>query len=174
MHPWAGRFRCISCQGSFGISMGWLVCVFQCTVCVWIFCGDSVDGWLWVFQLSGWHTCIYFCIKGLLIMYTWHLNQQFLRILTLHFHNKMRLNVNLHFVTLFMLLIHCVARYNEYRYGTCSCLLSWTKPLPPPHPVIISPSYIKHTGFTKNVSVQNLNKYVFPDSLDKIMHNDTN
>ena len=28
----------------------------------------------------------------------------------LHLHNKMRLNVNLHFVTLFMLLIHCVAR----------------------------------------------------------------
>ena len=23
--------------------MGWLVCVFQCTVCVWVFCGDSVD-----------------------------------------------------------------------------------------------------------------------------------
>ena len=51
-----------------------------------------------------------FWIKGLLIMYTWHLNQQFPRILTLHLHNKMRLNVNLHFVTLFMLLIHCVAR----------------------------------------------------------------
>ena len=95
---------------SFGISMGWLVCVFQCTVCVWVFCGDSVDGWLWVFQLSGWHTCIYFWIKGLLIMYTWHLNQQFLRILTLHLHNNMHLNVNLHFVTRFMLLIHCVAR----------------------------------------------------------------
>ena len=51
-----------------------------------------------------------FGIKGLLIMYTWHLNQQFPRILTLHLHNKMCLNVNLHFVTLFMLLIHCVAR----------------------------------------------------------------
>ena len=49
---------------------------------------------------------IYFWIKGLLIMYTWHLNQQFPRILTLHLHNKMRLNVNLQFVTLFMLLIH--------------------------------------------------------------------
>ena len=23
---------------------------------------------------KGWHTCIYFSIKGLLIMYTWHLN----------------------------------------------------------------------------------------------------
>ena len=55
------------------------------------------------------HVCI-FWIKGLLIMYTWHLFQQFPRILTLHLHNKMRLNVNLHFVTLFMLLIHCVAR----------------------------------------------------------------
>ena len=50
-----------------------------------------------------------FWIKGLLIMYTWHLNQQFLRILTLHLHNKIRLNVNLHLVDLFMLLIHCVA-----------------------------------------------------------------
>ena len=36
-------------------------------------------------------------------MYTLHLNQQFPRILTLYLHNKMRLNVNLHFVTLFML-----------------------------------------------------------------------
>ena len=51
-----------------------------------------------------------FLDQSLLIMYTWHLNQQFPRILTLHLHNKMRLNVNLHFVTLFMLLIHCVAR----------------------------------------------------------------
>ena len=86
--------------------MGWLVCVFQCSVCVLVFCSDSVDWWLWVFQLSGWHTCIYFWIEGLLSKYTWHLNQQ----LTLHLHNKMRLNVNLHFVTLFMLLIHCVAK----------------------------------------------------------------
>ena len=23
--------------------MGWLVCVFQCTVCVWVFCGDSLE-----------------------------------------------------------------------------------------------------------------------------------
>ena len=30
-----------------------------------------------------------------------HLNQQFPCILTLHLHYKMRLNVNLHFVTLF-------------------------------------------------------------------------
>ena len=58
------------------------------------------------------YTCIYFWIKCLLIMYmnTWHLNQQFPRMLTLHLHNKMRHNANLHFVTLFMLLIHCVAR----------------------------------------------------------------
>ena len=40
-------------------------------------------------------------------------------------------------------------------------------PRPPPHPATISSSYIKHSGFTKKVSVQNLNKYVFPDSLDK-------
>ena len=79
--------------------MGWLVYVFQWTVCVWVFCRESVYWWLWVFQLSGWHTCIYF-------WNTWHLNQQFPRILTLQLHNKMRLNVNLHFVTLFMLLIH--------------------------------------------------------------------
>ena len=72
--------------------MRWLVRVFQCTVCIWVFCGDSVDWWLWVLQLSGWHTCTYFWIKGLLIMYTWHINQQFSRILTLHLHNKMRLN----------------------------------------------------------------------------------
>ena len=77
--------------------MGWLVCVFQCNLCVWVFGGDSVDWWLCVFQLSGWHTCIYFWIKDLLIMYTWHLNQQFPRILTLDLHNKMRRNVNLHF-----------------------------------------------------------------------------
>ena len=89
--------------------MGWLVCVFQCNLCVWVFGGDSVDWWLCVFQLSGWHTCKYFWIKDLLIMYTWHLNQQFPRILTLDLHNKMRRNVNLHFLTLFMLLIHCVA-----------------------------------------------------------------
>ena len=136
--------------------VGWFMCFsVQCA-----FGFDSVYWWLWVFQLSGWHTCIYFWIKGLLIMYTWYLNQQFPRILTLHLHNKMHLNVNLHFVALFMLLIHCVARY-EYRYGTYSCLLSGTIPSPPPHPAIISPSYIKHTGFSKNVSVQNLNKYVF-------------
>ena len=72
--------------------MGWLVCVFQWTVCVWVFCGDSADWWLRVFQLSEWHTSIYF------------------RILIPHLHNKMRRNVDLHFVTLFMLLIHCVAR----------------------------------------------------------------
>ena len=93
-----------------GVSMGWLVCVFKCTLCVWVFCGDLIDWRLWVFQLSSWYFCMYFWIKGLLIMYTWHLNQEFPRILTLHLHNKMRLNVNLHFVTLFMLLIHCVAR----------------------------------------------------------------
>ena len=40
--------------------MGWLVCVFKCIVCVWVFCGDSIDWRLWVFQLSGWPTCIYF------------------------------------------------------------------------------------------------------------------
>ena len=154
--------------------MSWLVCVFQCTVCVWVFCGDSVDWLLWVFQLSGWHTCIYFWIKGLLVMYTWHLNQQFPRILTLHLHNKMRLNVNLHFVTLFMLLIDCVARQEkEYRYGTCVSLLSGTILSPLNQPAIISPSYIKHTGFTKKVSVQNLHKYVFPGSPDKNMHNNT-
>ena len=54
-------------------------------------------------------TCTYFRIKGLLIMYTWHLNQQFPRILIPHLHNKMRRNVNLHFVTRFILLKHCVA-----------------------------------------------------------------
>ena len=27
----------------FGVSMGWLVCVFQWTVCVWVFFVDSVD-----------------------------------------------------------------------------------------------------------------------------------
>ena len=90
--------------------MDWLFCAFQWTVCVWVFGGDSADWWLWVFQLSGWHTGIYFWIKGLLIMYTWHLNQQCPCILTLLLHNKMRLNVNLHFVNLFMLLIYCIAR----------------------------------------------------------------
>ena len=173
MLPWAGRFGCISCLGSLRVSLGWLFCAFQWTVCVWMFCGDSVDWWLCVNCLDGIYVYI-FWIKGLLIMYTWHLNQQFPRILTLHLHSKMRLNVSLHFVTLFMLLIHCIAREdNEYRYGTCSCLLLGTIPSPPPHPAIISPSYIKHTGLTKNESVQNLNKYVFADSLDKNMHNDT-
>ena len=52
MLPWAGRFGCNSYLGSLGVSMGWLVCVFQCTVCVRVFCGDSVDWWLWVFHLS--------------------------------------------------------------------------------------------------------------------------
>ena len=42
MLPWAGRFGCISCLGSLGVSMGWLFCAFQWTVCVWVFCGDSV------------------------------------------------------------------------------------------------------------------------------------
>ena len=37
-------------------------------------------------------------------------------------------------------------------------------PTPPSHHIS---SYIKHTGFPKNVSVQNLNKYVFPDWLNK-------
>ena len=32
--------------GRFNQLMGWLVCVFQWTVCVWVFCGDSVDWWL--------------------------------------------------------------------------------------------------------------------------------
>ena len=36
MRPWAGRFGCISYLGSLGVSMGWLVCVFQCTV-LWRF-----------------------------------------------------------------------------------------------------------------------------------------
>ena len=36
MLPWAGRFGRISCLGSLGVSSGWLVCVFQCTVCVWV------------------------------------------------------------------------------------------------------------------------------------------
>ena len=43
-------------------------------------------------------------------------------------------------------------------------LASFQGPYPRPHPTQ-SPSYIKHTGF--NVSVQNLNKYDFPGSLDK-------
>ena len=34
MLPWAGRLGCISCLGSLGVSVGWLACVFQCTVCV--------------------------------------------------------------------------------------------------------------------------------------------
>ena len=58
--------------GSFNRLAGLSISVY----CVrWVFYGDSVDWWLWVFQLSGWHTSIYFLIKGLLIMYTWHLNQ---------------------------------------------------------------------------------------------------
>ena len=93
--------------GSFNGLAGLCISVYFVRL---VLCDDSVDWWLRVFQLSGWHTCIYFWIKGLLIMYTWHLNQQFPGILTLHLHNKVRLNVNLHFVTLFMLLIHCVAR----------------------------------------------------------------
>ena len=40
---WLGQFECISCLGDLGVSMGWLVCVFQWAVCVWLFCGDSVD-----------------------------------------------------------------------------------------------------------------------------------
>ena len=45
-----------------------------------------------------WVTYMYiFLIEGFLIMYTWHLKQQFPLILTFHLHNKMRLNVNLHF-----------------------------------------------------------------------------
>ena len=36
MLPWAGRFGCISCLGSLGVSMGWLVYVFQWTVCVFV------------------------------------------------------------------------------------------------------------------------------------------
>ena len=134
MLPWAGRFGCISCLGSFGVSMGWLVYVFQWTVCVWVFCRESVYWGLWVFQLSGWHTCIYFWIKGLLIMYTWHLYQQFPRVLTLYLHNKMRLNVNLHFVTLFMLLIHLVARIDM-----ANVLAFFQGTYPRPHPT--QPSY---------------------------------
>ena len=84
-------------------------------LCISVYCVSL--GVLWRFSrlvimgvsIAGWHTCIYFGIKGLLLMFTRHLNQQFPRILKLHLHNKMRLNVNLHFVTLFMLLIHCVA-----------------------------------------------------------------
>ena len=136
MRPWAGQFWCISCLGSLGISMGWLVCVFQCTVCVWVFCGDSVDGWLWVFQLSGWHTCIYFLIKGLLIMYTWHLNQQFLYILTLHLHKKMRLNVNLHFITLFMLQIQSTL-VNSTMHNSILSLISTRWPGPGIFPYIL-------------------------------------
>ena len=30
----------------FGSFNGLVVCVFQCTVCVLVFCGDSVDWWL--------------------------------------------------------------------------------------------------------------------------------
>ena len=42
----AMQFGCISCLGELKVSMGWLVCVFQWAVCVWFFCGDSVDQWL--------------------------------------------------------------------------------------------------------------------------------
>ena len=138
--------------GSFNGLAG--LCISVDCVSVWVFCRESVYWWLWVFQLSGWHTCIYFWIKGLLIMYTWHLNQQLPRILTLHLHNKMRLNVNLHFNN----PVHVV--------NTLSYVLAFFSgiiPSPPPHKAIISLSYIKHTGFTKNVSMQNLDKYVFPD-----------
>ena len=148
---WARRFGCIICIGSLGVSMGWLVRIFQWTLCVWVFCGDSIDCWLWVFQLSGWHTCIYFWIKGLLIMYTWHLNQQSPRILIANLHNKMHRNVNLHFVTLFMLLIHCVGKIMSIDMAHVLTFFQrpYPYPPPPPHPAIISPSYIKHTDFTK-------------------------
>ena len=43
---WLGQFGCISCLGDLGVSMGWLVCVFQWAVYVWLYCGDSVDWWL--------------------------------------------------------------------------------------------------------------------------------
>ena len=58
MLPWAGQFGCFSCLGSLGVSLGWLACVFQCTECVRVLCRDSIDWRLWVFQLSGWPTCI--------------------------------------------------------------------------------------------------------------------
>ena len=48
---------------------------------------------------------------------------------------------------------------------------------PYPHPYPTQPSYPLPISSIlvspKNESVQNLNKYVFPDSLDKNMHNDT-
>ena len=48
MLPWAGRFGCISCLGSLGVSMGWLVCVFQCTVAIQLAggygCFNCLDG----------------------------------------------------------------------------------------------------------------------------------
>ena len=31
---WLGQFGCISCSGDLGVSMGWLVCVFQWAVYV--------------------------------------------------------------------------------------------------------------------------------------------
>ena len=88
-------------------------------------------------------------------------------------YNKMLRNVNLQLEALFMLLKHCVARQdNEYRYGTCSYLLSGTIPSPHTPPSYHIPLLNQAYWFHQNVSVQNLNKYVFPDSLDKNMHND--
>ena len=107
---WSGYFSELS---GLSASLAWAVWVYQlprefgsfnglAVLCISVDCVRL--GVLWQFsrlvvmgvQLSGRHTCIYFWIKGLLIMYTWHLNQQFPCILTLLLHNKMRLNVNLH------------------------------------------------------------------------------
>ena len=51
---WLGQFGCISWLWDLGVSMGWLICVFQWAVCVWLLLGDSVDWWLCGVQRPVW------------------------------------------------------------------------------------------------------------------------
>ena len=63
MLPCAGRFGCISCLESLGVSMGWLFCAFQWTH--WVgakvhvtLCVDLYSGQILVFSMTLMTVCV--------------------------------------------------------------------------------------------------------------------
>ena len=89
--------------GSFNVFAGLCISVdFVRLGVLWLFSRLVVMGVSIV-----WEAYIYIFLDQ---RFTNHVHVAFPRILTLHLHNKTRLNMNLHFITMFMLLIHCVAR----------------------------------------------------------------
>ena len=128
-------------------------------VCVWVYCRESV---YWVMGVSNvWVAYMYIFLDQ---MFTNHVHVASYSTVSSHFDTPFTQQNAPQCEPAFCNPVHVVNTLNcQDRYGKCFCLFSGTIPSPPPHKAIISLSYIKHTGFTKNVSMQNLNKYVFPD-----------